>query len=81
MREAKKDAEDRSKQKAPAEERSAQGVVSVPPWVQNRGLPEFRFQSMAVLLTYQKFPDTSVWERFVPFVTKQLLNQIETPGG
>jgi hypothetical protein len=28
----------------------------------------FRVRSRGVLLTYQKFPDTSVWERFLGFV-------------
>ena len=32
----------------------------------------FRFQSVGVLLTYQKFPDSTCWTRFVNFVQAQL---------
>ena len=32
----------------------------------------FRFQSVGVLLTYQKFPDSTCWKRFVSFVKTQL---------
>ena len=34
---------------------------------------DFRFQSVAVLLTYQKFEDKGVWKSFVSFVRKALV--------
>ena len=36
------------------------------------GQKGFRFQSQGVLLTYQKFPDSSCWKRFVTFVKSAL---------
>ena len=36
------------------------------------GREDFRFQSVGVLLTYQKFPDSTCWRRFVAFVKSRL---------
>jgi len=52
---------------------STGAVVSV--WQQKKAEEkekEFRFQSLGVLLTYQKFPDESCWKRFLVFLERCL---------
>ena len=52
---------------------STQGNTEVlPAWRQNKLRKDFRFQSAAVLLTYQKFEDPCAWKRFLVFVRTQL---------
>ena len=41
--------------------------------LQGRAEPGFRFQSAAVLLTYQKWKTTDVWARFIKFVEDSLV--------
>jgi len=36
--------------------------------MESRQKPEFRFDSVGVLLTYQKFSDKSCWKRFLTFL-------------
>lgn len=55
------------------EDRVSSGVVSLPSWEQARREKNFRFQSVAVLLTYQRFDDSAVWEKFLRFVRENLL--------
>ena len=53
---------------------AAAGLATVlPVWEQRRKQKEYRFQSVAVLLTYQKFADAGVWKRFVQFVREHVL--------
>ena len=40
--------------------------------IQVNRVKEYRFQSLGVLLTYQKFADKSCWKRFLLFVTRRL---------
>ena len=49
------------------------GIAPVAPVRQQKyAAADFRFQGQGVLLTYQKFEDSGVWDAFVEFVTGSL---------
>ena len=52
---------------------SSTSALALPLWEQARREKHFRFQSAAVLLTYQRFGDGAVWQKFVQHVRDHLV--------
>ena len=79
VRDAAEKAKQRESSKRARKSKKSQGTscsssaVALPLWEQARCEKQFRFQSAAVLLTYQRFGESAVWQRFVQSVREHLV--------
>ena len=69
---AERDSKERSRGRKPSAANADPGKVMLPLRQQAKAKKDFRFQSAAVLLTYQKFDRKGVWEDFVAYVRESL---------